>query len=217
MRTHRESLAPSVADDADRRRAGTPYRLIFIRHGETDWNASGRLQGQKDIPLNPRGRDQAASVGREVAKLLGRSGLAEQDFVASPMLRTRETMQIAREAMGLDPFAYATDERLKEITFGRWEGATWAEITARFPQEAQARKIDKWGFVPPEGESYALLCERVSPWIESLGGDTVLVSHGGVARAFLHLLAGIEPSEACERDIHQGRALIFEGGTARWL
>jgi probable phosphoglycerate mutase len=192
-------------------------RLIFLRHGETDWNASGRLQGQKDIPLNARGRDQAAAVGRDVAKFLGRDGLAAQDFIASPMLRTRQTMQIAREAMGLAPFDYQLDERLKEITFGTWEGLTWREVTARDPEGAAGRVTDKWGYTPPEGESYATLCERVAPWLASVNGDTVVVSHGGVARAFLHLLAGVEPLEAAAADIHQGRALIFDGGAARWL
>lgn len=207
-----ETFAPSPAG----RRVALPSRLIFIRHGETDWNATGRLQGHKDIPLNPRGRDQAASVGRLVRKLLGPEGLAEQHFIASPMLRTRETMQIAREAMGLDPFAYAMDDRLKEITFGAWEGLTWRDIKERHAADARARSHDKWGFVPPQGESYAQLCDRVEPLLAGVTGDSIVVSHGGVARAFLHLLAGVEPTVACASDIRQGRALVFEAGRAQW-
>lgn len=194
-----------------------PSRLIFIRHGETDWNAAGRLQGQRDIPLNPRGRDQAAAVGRTVAALVGSpAALAEIDFIASPLLRTRQTMEIARAAMGLEPQPYEMDDRLKELTFGAWEGLTWRDVTQRFPADAAARLADKWGFVPPQGESYATLCERVKPWLRTLKGDVIVVSHGGVARALLHLVGGCEPETAALSDIWQGRALVFEGGRARW-
>jgi probable phosphoglycerate mutase len=194
-----------------------PSRLIFIRHGETDWNAAGRLQGQRDIPLNPRGSDQADAVGRTVAALVGsKAGLAEFDFLASPLLRTRQTMEIARAAMGLDPRPYEMDDRLKELTFGAWEGLTWREVTRRFPADAAARVADKWGFVPPGGESYATLCERVKPWLRSLKGDSIVVSHGGVARALLHLVGGRSPQEAANCDIWQGRALVFEAGAAHW-
>jgi broad specificity phosphatase PhoE len=78
-------------------------RLYFIRHGETDWNVAGRLQGQRDIPLNGKGRDQAAAAGRLLRDLVTASHLGELDFVASPLLRTRETMGLARAAMGLPP------------------------------------------------------------------------------------------------------------------
>ena len=84
-----------------------PHRLIFIRHGETNWNAQGRLQGQHDIPLNGRGRDQAANAGREARKYIAREGLTDLRFVASPLSRTRDTMEIARGSMGLDPKAYS--------------------------------------------------------------------------------------------------------------
>lgn len=189
--------------------------LYFIRHGETDWNAQGRLQGRRDIPLNARGEAQAEQVGRLLRRLAGE--FARVDFVASPLTRTRRTMQLMREAAGLDPFAYRIDPRLVEITFGEWEGLTWPEVAARDPAGAAAREADKWGFVPPGGESYAMLAERIAPVFAAFERDAVVVSHGGVARAMLNLLCGVAPERAPHLDIRQGRVLLVQGGAFRWI
>lgn len=194
--------------------------LIFLRHGETDWNVESRLQGQRDTPLNARGRDQAAAVGRALRDHLGGPGApaaSAYSFVASPLGRTRETMEIARAAMGLDPVAYATDPRLVELSFGRWEGLTWNELVARDPWAARAREGDKWYFTPPGGESYEMLAARIRPWLESLAGPTFVVSHGGVARVLMALIGGVPTSDAPKEIVAQGRALVFESGTHKWM
>ena len=207
-----------MTEDLTRRRP-QPFRsrLYFIRHGETDWNAAGRLQGQRDIPLNGRGRDQAAAAGRTLRGLLADGHLHHLGYVASPLLRARETMALARSAMGLTPEAFQTDDRLKEIAFGLWEGHTWKDIRKREPETAKARDADRWGYVPPGGESYAMVAKRVKPWLRSLEGDTLVVSHGGVGRVFLTLLAGLAPCDAPAAEIVQGRVLVFEAGAARWV
>ena len=189
--------------------------IYFIRHGETDWNAEARLQGQQDIPLNPWGRVQAEESGRRLAAL--RPDFADLDYVASPMHRTRETMELMRAAMGLDPSAYRTDERLKELTFGAWEGLRWKEVRSKHPTGAAARERDKWGFVPPQGESYAMLTERVRPFVEGITRDTVVVAHGGVARAFLVLRSHVSIQHAPRVDIWQGKLLVFEGRKHDWV
>jgi len=193
------------------------HRLIFIRHGETDWNVEGRLQGQHDIPLNGRGRDQAANAGREARKYIAREGLTDLSFVASPLTRTRDTMELARGAMGLDPKDYALDDRLMELSFGRWEGLIWPEVKALDPLAAQAREGDKWLFQPPGGESYAMLSDRLRPWLATVTCDTVVVSHGGVARVLMAMIGGVSTADAPLMDIHQGRVLIFQDGRRRWL
>ena len=76
--------------------------LYFIRHGETDWNAVQRYQGQTDIPLNDKGRAQAARNGRTLISRLGPAA-ATLDYVASPLSRASETMAIVRREMGLAP------------------------------------------------------------------------------------------------------------------
>jgi broad specificity phosphatase PhoE len=196
------------------------YRLIFLRHGETAYNAENRLQGQRDIPLNARGREQARSVGRTLRARIGaeiEQLEAAGAFIASPLTRARETMEIAREAIGLAPGRYRLDAALKELSFGAWEGLTWPEIEARDPAGLRARRRDKWNFTPPGGESYATLAERLRPWLDGLSGDAFVVSHGGVARALMALIAAVEPAKAADAPITQGRALCFENGSCRWI
>ena len=103
------------------------YPLVYIaRHGQTVWNAEARLQGQADTDLNPLGREQATGNGRRLAEFVHNP--ENVDFVASPMRRTRETMERIRMAMGLDPRAYRTDPRLVEMSFGDWQGLFSADI-----------------------------------------------------------------------------------------
>ena len=189
-------------------------RILFVRHGETDWNVEGRLQGQTDIPLNALGRFQAEDVGRRLAKLIDTP--ADSKWLVSPLGRTRETAEIARRALGLDPTSYETDDRLKEITFGSWEGFTWAELRQKDPLIGITREKQKWDYVPPKGESYAMLTERLKPWLDTIVEERVVVSHGGVARALMALIADVPPQDAPRHEIHQGRVLEFAEGRFRW-
>jgi broad specificity phosphatase PhoE len=189
--------------------------IYFVRHGETAWNAQGRLQGQRDLPLNRLGRRQSEEAAILLRALV--TDVTSLDFVASPLLRTRETMERLRDAIGLDPLAYRHDVRLKELSFGRWEGLTWKDVRARDPSRWKARKADRWNFAPPQGESYAGLVRRVAPVFAELERDAVVVSHGGVARAMLTLLAGLAPDKASEIDVWQGRVLVVRDGDYAWV
>ena len=138
------------------------------------------------------------------------------DYAASPLSRTVETMEILRRTLALDPAGYRVDPRLVELTFGRWEGQTWREVRRSEAALASLRERDKWAFVPPDGESYAMLRERMAPVVAEISRPTVLVSHGGVARVLLNLLAGIGEREAPRADIWQGRILVLAEGRHRW-
>jgi probable phosphoglycerate mutase len=188
--------------------------LYLIRHGETDWNAAGRLQGGQDIDLNDTGRAQAAVVARVLRRLTPR--WADLPYLASPMRRTRETMRLLRLELGLAPDDFATDPRLTEIRFGDWEGLTWGEVQAREPEAARARERDKWHFVPPGGESYEMLLARIAPVIHALPEGCVMVSHGGVMRAALVALGLAKPGRAEQFDIWQGRVLEVRPGGFVW-
>ena len=195
------------------------YRLIFVRHGQTDWNAAGRLQGQRDIPLNERGRAQAGSVGQICAMLLPAKADRRPpllNMVASPLVRACATMGIVRVSLGLPETPFAVDDRLKEIAFGVWEGMTWTEIIRQYADAAAARERDRWGFAPPGGESYADVAERVGNWLKTLDGDTLVVAHGGIGRVLTVLLAGVDPEVATSANIYQGQALDFQAGACRW-
>ena len=200
--------------------ASIPYRILFVRHGETDYNAGGRLQGQRDIPLNRRGRAQASAIGRALRTAMPEAVAAleaAEAFIASPLIRTRQTMELARAALGLAPSRYALEPALRELTFGEWEGLTWAQVWKQDPAGAQARAGDKWNFAPPDGESYAMLAERLQPWLATRDADCFVVSHGGVARALMTLIAGVSPAAAENADIWQGKAILFEGGGLSWI
>ncbi|GJD39776.1 2,3-bisphosphoglycerate-dependent phosphoglycerate mutase [Methylobacterium bullatum] len=191
--------------------------VYFIRHGQTDWNAEGRLQGQRDVPLNATGLGQAESVAERLKAVAGAS-LAEAAFVASPLTRTRQTMEVLRASLDLAPKAYAVDTRLMEINFGTWEGSTWAEIRRRDSRGALARDRDRWGYRPPgeHGESYAMLVDRVRPAIADLQRPAVIVAHGGVARAILVILGYTSIREAPRMGIRQGSVLVLDQSRWRW-
>ena len=192
--------------------------IYMVRHGQTDWNAESRLQGQKDIPLTDIGRQQATGNGAALKEILG-SSAPEFDFVASPLGRTRETMERLRRAMGLDPDAYRTDERLKEVSFGDWEGYTLPELKRQVPERIAERRVAKWDFIPPgpDAESYEILSWRVGAWLKDVTKPTVCVSHGGVIRALFKLSGEMDAEEAAVAAIPQDRVLKVVDGSLSWI
>jgi broad specificity phosphatase PhoE len=190
--------------------------IYFIRHGETDWNRDRRYQGQMDIPLNATGRGQAARNGRVLAETLG-ARATELDYVASPLERARETMQIVRGQLGLAPDAYRTDDRLKEVHYGHWEGQLQDELRSSDPEGLAARDLDAWGWVPRGGESYEVMSRRVAGWLAAVARDTVVVAHGGVSRALRGLVLDLPPSQVPTLPVPQDQILVVSAGGARWL
>jgi broad specificity phosphatase PhoE len=190
-----------------------PPSIYYIRHGETDWNVTGRLQGRRDVPLNALGRAQAAHCGEILRDLFGCTGRnpADFDYVSSPLGRARETMELVRPALDLPPDGYRAEPQLAEISFGDWEGFTIAQLHTRDPKRIAAREQDKWHFVPPGGESYEMVSARVRDWYKGLVRDTVAVAHGGTARALIAYLGIAKPAAAPLVDIAQGVVYVFEG------
>lgn len=190
--------------------------IYYIRHGQTDWNVEGRMQGQINQPLNETGRTQAGRNGKALKEALG-TRLAAFDFVCSPLQRTRQTMEIARNAMQLDPATYRLDKRLIEISFGDWEGKTMPEIKAYDPEGHAARERDKWGWAPPNGESYEMLYQRIGGWLSDIKRDTVVVSHGGVMRALRKHLEQIEAEVVPHLDVPQDKVMVYRDGVLSWI
>jgi broad specificity phosphatase PhoE len=186
--------------------------IYYIRHGETQWNADGRLQGVQDIPLNDLGRKQAAEAGRILGGLFARDGRNEQSlpFVASPLGRARSTMELVRGVLKLPPGGYAIDDRLREIGYGSWEGSTLAQMQTSDPDVFAARQVDKWTVSPPGGESYLQVQARMRDWYNQLTADTVAVAHGGTARALMVALGIETPDSAADLTIEQGAVYVFD-------
>jgi probable phosphoglycerate mutase len=186
--------------------------LYYVRHGLTDWNIAGRLQGHRDVPLTQTGRAQAAHCGEILRDLLARGGGAAGgfDYVSSPLSRARDTMEIMRATLGLDPAGYAIEPRLAEIGFGEWEGLTYDEVMLRDPDVVARREADKWEFVPPGGENYRQVALRVGAWYATLARDTVVCAHGGTGRALIALLGIAPPDQAVHEPIDQSVVYVLE-------
>jgi probable phosphoglycerate mutase len=196
-----------------------PSTIYYIRHGETDWNVEGRLQGGIDTPLNDLGRKQATHAGGVLAGLFASHGRAasEVGFVASPLQRARQTMDLVRSEMKLPSGGYALDDRLREIGYGHWEGSTLAQARVSHPELYASRERDKWGALPPGGESYASVQIRMRDWYDSLTADTVAVAHGGTARALMVALGIETPASASDLFIEQGVVYVFrDGGVSKY-
>ena len=190
------------------------HRLYFLRHGETDWNRDHRLQGSTDIPLNDTGRAQARRHGRAMA------GLGEDwsgyTFAVSPMVRARETFEIVREelAISVEPWI---DARLREGSFGRWEGWTWAEVVAREPENHAIWLSESWTRSPHGGETYGELGARFADFAADIEGPTVVIAHGGVSRSLRALYLGIDRSTMTGLKVPQDRFMKLENGEIEWI
>ena len=171
---------------------GPADRLLFLaRHGETAWNQAGRWQGKTDIPLSDAGRAQARALG---ACLVGR-GIVEVH--ASDLQRAAETAEIVAGMLGIAPLK--VDARLRERGFGCFEGFTPAECAERYP-EAWARYVADRRATPPGGEPQTEVAARAVAALTELArapraadGPTLVVSHGGTIRTFIHEVTGTPP------------------------
>jgi probable phosphoglycerate mutase len=186
--------------------------IYYIRHGQTDWNAEHRLQGQRDIPLNETGRAEARRSGEILRDILTREGHSphDLDFVCSPLVRASETLELVRIALGLDPAGYHIDSRLAEISFGKWEGLTLADLKSGAAEQLATREKDPWHFAPPGGENYEQLKARIADWHGSLERNTVISSHLNTGRA-LQVHLGLAPLDVVPRNpIDQAVVYVFD-------
>ncbi len=120
-------------------------------------------------------------------------------------------MALVREAFVAGLPDCGIEERLKELSFGAWEGRTWDDLKRAEPAAIAARRADAWGFVPPGGESYAMLLDRLEPWLAALPADAVVVAHGGVARALMHRVARVGPAAGDPRGDPPGPRAAVRG------
>jgi len=179
-------------------------KLWVVRHGETAWNVEGRLQGQRDSGLTPRGVAQANAAARLLAEQL--AGAAAELFT-SPLGRARQTAEIVGRHLGL---ACREASALMEVSFGRLEGLTPQECDERFPGVTEARRADRWTFRPPDGENLEDATRRVAPWLAALTTDrpTIVVTHGVLSRVLRACLLGLDPTATVALPGHRNDELF---------
>lgn len=156
--------------------------ILLIRHGVTQWNTEGRIQGQTDIPLSAQGR-------QEVARQSLPWRFAGFGWVASPLARAKETAQ----RMGATDLR--CDWRLAEMSWGEWEGRTLADLRKSFGPDMLDNEKRGLDFRPPGGESPRLVQARLQSWLQEIAAaayPVVAVTHKGVIRAALTLATGWE-------------------------
>ena len=177
-------------------------RIIAIRHGETAWNVDTRLQGHLDIALNSKGLWQA----EQAARALTDEPIAA--IYASDLLRAWHTASAIAQTTGA-PLVASKD--LRERSFGSFEGKTYAEIEAQWPDASERWRKREPDWAPPGGESLLALRLRINSTVaamaaQHLGGQIVLVAHGGVMDVLYRLATGQDLQ--APRTWHLGNAAI---------
>lgn len=149
--------------------------LYILRHGETEWNAVGRMQGRLDSPLTLTGQDQARAQGQT----LRANALTGLPIYCSPSGRARKTAELAVPEKFKE---IRFDARLMEIDLGHWQGRVKAELEAEFPQAFAGDSMWGWYDRCPQGEGFAGLEQRTASFLADLTGPAILFTHGITSR-----------------------------------
>lgn len=181
-------------------------KLYLVRHGETDWNLENKIQGRTDTPLNENGRRQARELADKVSRELG--GIRK--IYSSRQKRALETAQIIGRKLAVDPIVY---QGLEEMSLGEWEGYTWKQVREVFPQEYQIWHQNRRYQVPPGGESYQQLLDRLLPALDAIirkeDQDILIVTHSALIMTLMSYIYDT-PFEDMAKNYKIGNAAIVE-------
>ena len=186
--------------------------IYLMRHGETIWNAEKRLQGQQDTPLTAKGVAQAQAFGRALAADVPDPAACR--LIASPLGRAWQTAVLAVTGMGRNPSGIELEPRLMEHAFGAWEGLNQDDLNRDHADALAARLADKWNVPATDGESYALVADRVGAWLaEQDESETlIVVCHGVIARVLRGLYASMPREVLMQLPEPQDRIFKLRGG-----
>jgi alpha-ribazole phosphatase/probable phosphoglycerate mutase len=167
-------------------------RILFVRHGRTDWNESMRYQGKSDIPLNEEGLLQAQKTSRRISQWF-----SPEVVYSSPLKRALVTAEIINTAFE-EPVDLRVVDDLAEMNFGRWEGMAFRELRKEEAELYMNWRHDPVRVTPPGGEPFEHICERVSRVLEEIQATgmtrILVVSHGGILRACIMKLLSLDSS-----------------------
>ncbi len=196
------------------------HPIFLFRHGETVWNAEKRAQGHLDSPLTAAGREQARLMGEVLAQELELAGYAPADVIvrSSPLGRVRETLAIAAGAAGLVHDEACFDPRLREMSWGDWDGLNGAEIEEGWPGELALRRQNHWHYSPPNGESYVMVSTRAQPALDdivalAMDRPVAVFAHGGIGRVMRGLFVRAPAADIMAMDQPQDAFFRLHGGS----
>jgi len=189
-----------------------PQPLVFLRHGITEWNKQSRYQGSTDTKLSDAGRAMMQGQAALIEKLCTSSALDRNrlSLVSSPLLRARQSAAEIATHLSSNPYTIRTEDRLRELSMGRWEGLNSKQVKNQFYEERKGRKLDRWGFAPKDGgESMAERASSIMEAVRMLEPHTIIVTHAVVLRILLHELGQMAQTDAASATIpHEGLYLF---------
>lgn len=186
-------------------------RLVLLRHGESQWNLENRFTGWVDVPLSPKGTEEARQAGEKLR------GFTFDRAFTSVLSRANETLRIVLETIGQSTIPIEKDKALNERMYGELQGLNKAE-TAKKYGDAQVKIWRRsYDVKPPGGESLKDTAERAVPYYEKmirprlLQGDTIIIAaHGNSLRALVMELDQLSKEEVLELNIPTGAPLLYE-------
>ena len=187
--------------------------IYFVRHGETDWNRLGLVQGSFETDLNAHGQQQAQDVARALSEK--HQELAGFQYVCSPQRRAQQTMGYITTALDVSMGVVKSEPRVRELGFGIWEGKPFWELkdSPVYPADAEG----KYFWRPEGGESYEDGVARVDDWLSTLTAPTLVVAHGAVGRCLMGYVAGMKPADIVGLRTPQGCYCRLQNGKIDWF
>ena len=186
-------------------------KLVLIRHGESQWNLENRFTGWVDVPLSPKGIEEAKAAGQKLA------GFTFDRAFSSVLARANETLRLVLEGIGQTGIPIEKDKALNERMYGELQGLNKAETAKKFGDEQVKIWRRSYDVRPPGGESLKDTAERVLPYYDShikpyvLKGETILIAaHGNSLRALVMQLEQLTREQVLELNIPTGAPLLYE-------
>lgn len=190
-------------------------RLVLLRHGESQWNLENRFTGWVDVPLSPRGIQEARNAGEKL-----RPYSFDRAFT-SVLQRANETLRLTLDVVGQTQIPIEKDKALNERMYGELQGLNKAETAKKYGEDQVKIWRRSYDVRPPGGESLKDTAERVLPYYERaikphlLKGETILIAaHGNSLRALVMELENLSQEQVLELNIPTGAPLLYELDTS---
>ncbi|MGH7232401.1 MAG: 2,3-bisphosphoglycerate-dependent phosphoglycerate mutase [Nitrospiraceae bacterium] len=186
-------------------------RLVLLRHGESQWNLENRFTGWVDVPLSPKGEQEARAAGGKL------TGCRFDRAFASVLIRAIETLRIVLEVIGQTTIPVEKDQALNERMYGELQGLNKTETAEKYGEQQVKLWRRGYDIRPPGGESLKDTADRVLPYYDQrikprmLAGETVLIAaHGNSLRALVMHLDQLTREQVLELNIPTGAPLLYE-------